>query len=84
MSARIASSSLPFFLFALDTASPHFPAMAFLVALTLIFACFTSCKYRSMQVERRAATCGLQNPLRTEWFYSVFGCFGIFWRRVRP
>jgi hypothetical protein len=39
---------------------------------------------RGAVLERRAATCGLQNPLRAEWFYSVFGCFGIFWRWVRP
>ena len=39
---------------------------------------------RGAVLERRAATCGLQNPLRAEWFNSVFGCFGIFWRRLRP
>jgi hypothetical protein len=39
---------------------------------------------RGAVLERRAATCGLQNPLRPEWFNIVFGCFGGFWRRVRP
>ena len=33
---------------------------------------------RGAVLERRAATCGLQNPLRPEWFNSVFGCFGVF------
>jgi hypothetical protein len=39
---------------------------------------------RGAMLERRAATCVLQNPLRPEWFNSVFGCLGFFWRRLRP
>jgi hypothetical protein len=39
---------------------------------------------RGAVLERRVATCGLQNPLRPEWFNNVFGYFGFFGRRVRP
>jgi hypothetical protein len=28
---------------------------------------------RGVVLERHVATCDLQNPLRTEWFYSVLG-----------
>jgi hypothetical protein len=34
-------------------------------------------------LERHAATCGLHNPLRAEWFNSVFGYFGIFLAPVK-